>query len=226
MQPLSTGPFNGVKSTTSATQIVVENQLKAENPVLLKDVQRQYREAIWPWFGKSWFMQRALDKPRGYPGDYQMLTAIYNDVPKAKGLGGYLDRFWLNLTLAKAVFGRMLSLRKFLNEEFATRHGKIAVLDVACGACREFTEDFSIPSENVVALTCVDNDNHSTTAQHHLIQAEVLKVTTVGEIDVRRIVRCKSQSLFGHAADCESRRSSFRLNVMRVDPKSSSARRA
>src|ERR1700761_2917611 len=40
----------------------LDAHLKTENPVLLKDIQRQYREAIWPWFGKSWFMQRALDK--------------------------------------------------------------------------------------------------------------------------------------------------------------------
>jgi extracellular factor (EF) 3-hydroxypalmitic acid methyl ester biosynthesis protein len=139
----------------------LEAQLEGEDPVVIKELQARYRDAIWPWMSKGWCINRSITKPRGYPGDYQMLTAIYDDVPKAKGLGGYLDRFWLNLTLAKAVFGRMLSLRKFLNEEFATRHGKIAVLDVACGACREFTEEFSIPSENVVALTCVDNDQEA-----------------------------------------------------------------
>ena len=106
-------------------------------------------------------MERSISKPRGYPGDYMMLTTIYDDKVRSTGLGGYLDRFWLNLTLARAVFGRMLSLRKFLVEEFAARQGKIAVMDVACGACREFTEDFSIPSDNVVSLTCVDNDQEA-----------------------------------------------------------------
>ncbi len=139
----------------------LQAELASEDPQRLKDIQTRFREAIWPWGSKSWVMDRSISKPRGYPGDYQLLTAIYNNVPKSKGLGGYIDRYLLNFTLARAVAGRMIALRHFLVEEFARRDGKISVLDVACGACREFTEDFRVPSDTYVLFTCVDNDDEA-----------------------------------------------------------------
>ncbi len=139
----------------------LESRISGEDPALVKDLQKKYRETIWPWISKSWCMNRSIAKPRGYPGDYQMLTTIYDNAPKSKGLGGYLDRFWLNLTLARAVAGRMIALREFLVSEFAHREGKVSVLNVACGACREYIEDFRIPSNTTVSLTCIDNDEEA-----------------------------------------------------------------
>src|SRR5262249_14460250 len=89
------------------------------SPAGLKEVQARYREAIWPWISKSWCMNRSIAKPRGYPGDYQLLTVIYNRKPVSTGIGGYLDRYWQNLTLARAVVGRMVALRRFLVEELS-----------------------------------------------------------------------------------------------------------
>jgi hypothetical protein len=125
---------------------------------LLKTVQRQYREAIWPWFGQSWFMCRALEKPRGYPGDYELLTAIYDGQAKSRGLGGYFDRYFLNTTLAKAVVSRLHSVRVFLLDELGQRSGDVHVLNVASGACREYALDFRPTNHRHVAVTCVDND--------------------------------------------------------------------
>lgn len=139
----------------------LQAELASEDPQLLKDTQARFREAVFAVCQSSWVMHRSITKPRGYPGDYQLLTAIYNRVPKSKGFGGYVDRYLLDFTLARAVVGRMLALRQFLNEEFARRHGKINVLDVACGACREFTEDFRIPGDAYVSFTCVDNDDEA-----------------------------------------------------------------
>jgi SAM-dependent methyltransferase len=131
------------------------------SPAALKEVQARYREAIWPLISKSWCMNRSIAKPRGYPGDYQLLTVIYNRKPVSTGLGGYLDRYWQNLTLARAVVGRMLALRGFLVEELPRRQGKTSVLNVACGACREYTDEFHMPADSVVALTCLDNDEEA-----------------------------------------------------------------
>lgn len=139
----------------------LEGRLATQAPELLKGVQVQYREAIWPWFGKSWFMQRALEKPRGYPGDYAMLSAIYDGLPRSGGLGGYLDRYFLGTTLGQAVVARMQSARRFLLDEIARRGGKAAILNVACGPCREYAEGFSLPDNAHVRLTCIDNDSEA-----------------------------------------------------------------
>jgi extracellular factor (EF) 3-hydroxypalmitic acid methyl ester biosynthesis protein len=135
----------------------LEQQLE-DYPKLLKAVQLRYRETIWPWFGTSWFMCRALNKPRGYPGDFELLTAIYSGEARSPGLGGCLDRYFLQTTLAKAVVARMESVRSFLIDEIDRRHGDIHVLNVAAGACREYENGFEPPADVRFRLTCIDND--------------------------------------------------------------------
>ncbi len=135
----------------------LEAELVKGEPQILKEVQARYREAIWPWFGQSWFMNHALSKPRGYPGDYQMLTSIYDGATKSRGLGGYLDRFFLNTSLGRAVPARLRLARQFLVEELNRRHGDVAVLNVACGPCREYAS--GLPARNgKTTITLVDND--------------------------------------------------------------------
>jgi hypothetical protein len=68
---------------------------------------RAFQQRIAPWFDTSWMMRRAKAKPRGYPGDFELLTAIYDGVPKSTGLGGYLDLYFLHSDLAQAVRARM-----------------------------------------------------------------------------------------------------------------------
>jgi len=135
----------------------LEAQLK-DDAELLKQTQVRFREAIRPWFEKSWCMQRAFTKPRGYPGDYELLTAIYNRQPKSLGLGAYLDRYFLGTTLGQAVPARMRSAREFLLQEIGRRDGKVTILNVACGACREYTEGFESAADREIELTLVDND--------------------------------------------------------------------
>lgn len=136
--------------------LALESQLAGE-PQLLKETQIRYREAIWPWFGQSWFMNHALSKPRGYPGDYQMLNAIYDGVTRSRGLGGYLDRYFLNTSLGRAVPARLRLARKFLLEELDRRQGDVAVLNVACGPCREYLA--GLPARaGQTTITLVDND--------------------------------------------------------------------
>ncbi len=135
----------------------LERQL-VDEPEMLKGAQARYREAIWPWFGKSWFMRRALTKPRGYPGDHELLTAIYAREPKSTGMGGYLDRYFLGTTLGRAVCARLRAVREFLEAEVSQRNGKARILNVACGPSREYLSDFLDASATEVQITCLDND--------------------------------------------------------------------
>jgi extracellular factor (EF) 3-hydroxypalmitic acid methyl ester biosynthesis protein len=139
----------------------LEDELSGEDPIVLKEVQSRYRDAIAPVLNKSWVWHRSTTKPRGYPGDYQLLTAIYDRVPKSKGFGGYIDRYLLDFTLARAVVARMFSAREFLVEELEQRQGDVAILNVASGACREYNDAFKRHFDRRVTLTCVDNDTEA-----------------------------------------------------------------
>ncbi len=129
-----------------------------DNPELLKRTQEQFRAATAPWCNQSWIINRARSKPRGFPGDYQMLLAIYDGIPIARGLGGYLDRLCLQMTLGQAVDARLSDCRMFLEDELNHRNGTVNVLDIASGPGHEFRNGFGRDFENTIHITCVDSD--------------------------------------------------------------------
>lgn len=123
----------------------------------LKACQEQFRHAIQPWFELSACMRHALAKPRGYAGDYQMLTCVYNRQPLSTGLGGYLDRYFLNTELGRAVPLRLEMARAFLIEE-AQRRKSMTVLNIASGPGREYQNGWDLPDGCEVKVACVDQD--------------------------------------------------------------------
>ncbi|MBI1900441.1 MAG: class I SAM-dependent methyltransferase [Planctomycetia bacterium] len=125
---------------------------------LVKEAQFRFREAIAPWFSRSWFIHRALVKPRGYAGDSDLLAAIYDGVPKSVGIGGYLDLYFFSTKLGRAVPARLAATRQFLLEELSRRSGKVSILNVASGPCREYAGGFPGAENCEIHLTCVDID--------------------------------------------------------------------
>lgn len=129
-----------------------------DNEQLRKEVRCRFRSATAPWCDQSWIIHRARSKPRGFPGDYQMLLAIYENVPIARGFGGYLDQLCLKMTLANAVRARLKDAREFLVRELQWRDGPAQVLDIASGPGREFQHGFGLEFPCPVHVTCVDSD--------------------------------------------------------------------
>ncbi|MBI1346941.1 hypothetical protein GC163_11705 [bacterium] len=129
----------------------------ANDTPLLRKTQQQFRVIIAPWFSLSWYMRHALSKPRGYAGDYLMLTAIYETRTKSLGIGGYLDRYFLQTELGKAVKNRLLMAREFLVDELLQRR-QMTVLDIASGPGREYTGPFDLPADTLMQVACVDQD--------------------------------------------------------------------
>jgi hypothetical protein len=128
------------------------------NAELLKECQERFRAETAPWCDQSWIIHRARSKPRGFPGDYQMLSAIYDGIPIARGLGGYLDKLCLKMTLGRAVDARMKNTRRFLQEELAQRQGEVTILNVASGPCREYRDSFFGHGLKSIRVKCVDSD--------------------------------------------------------------------
>ncbi len=134
-------------------------QQSCEDPHQLEDDRRYFQNCIAPWFETSWFMSRAKQKPRGYPGDYELLSGIYAGQPRSTGLGGYLDLYFLHSDLGQAVVARMHAAREFLNEQARQRDGDLTILNVASGPCREFFTGLSMPQHNrTITVCCIDND--------------------------------------------------------------------
>jgi extracellular factor (EF) 3-hydroxypalmitic acid methyl ester biosynthesis protein len=128
---------------------------------LLKETKRRHLAATAPWIEQSWFMERARKKPRGYPGDHELLSAIYDHRPKSRGLGECLDRYFLASTLGRGVCERLQCARQFLIEEISGRRGDVAVLNVACGPCREYRGGLPQPAQGQLRITCLDADQQA-----------------------------------------------------------------
>lgn len=135
----------------------VEEEL-ADDPRLLRSTQERFRDVIQPWFRQSWFMDHALRKPRGYAGDYEMLTAIYDGQPRSQGLGWCLDRYFLQTELAQSVPVRLAMAREFLMAE-ALQRGEMSVLNIASGPGREYRNGWNLPADCRVRVACVDQDD-------------------------------------------------------------------
>jgi hypothetical protein len=128
---------------------------------LLRDTQRRFQDATAQWFDRSWIGQRARSKPRGYPGDYLLLNTIYDEEPKSPGLGGYIDLYIMDLLLAHSVRARWQAMRSFLMEELSSRRQEVAILNVACGPCREYVAGLAGVASVPVRITCLDNDQEA-----------------------------------------------------------------
>jgi extracellular factor (EF) 3-hydroxypalmitic acid methyl ester biosynthesis protein len=144
----------------SATACRRFEQQLGDDELTLREAQLRFREMIQPSFDLSWFMQRGRTKPRGYPGDYLLLTGIYDNVPKATGLGGYLDLYFLNSELARAVRSRVQAAREFVVAEIDRLERPLEILNVACGPSREFTDEWTAPA-HPLSVTLIDMDREA-----------------------------------------------------------------
>lgn len=122
---------------------------------VLKECRAEFLVQTDRFFKQSWLGERARTKPNGFVGDYEMLRKLYDEVPPARGLGGYIDLWILDLPLARAVRTRLKSAREFLLAELASRSGDVRILDVASGPCREF-HDWPSVGERKVSITAMD----------------------------------------------------------------------
>lgn len=153
-----------------------------EDLPLLKQVQKRFRQDTAHWYDRAWIGQRARAKPSGFPGDYQMLIALYDQKPLTRGLGGYLDLYISELPLAKAVRSRLRDIRKFLQAEIASRRSDTRILDIASGPCREYVGWWTLPKAGELSLTCIDNDQ----AALDFVDAHVAK-TAAGISEFRAV---------------------------------------
>lgn len=129
-----------------------------DNPDLLKKVRARFQQAISYWFDQSWLVFKARTKPRGMPGDFALLEAMYEGVPKSVGIGGYLDFYYLETVLCRGVRARMKKMSHLLQEEIKTRKGRIDILSIGSGSCRELRELPTWLPWDEIRIVCIDWD--------------------------------------------------------------------
>lgn len=142
----------------------VTSQIK--DKVFIKSVKQTFRSLLKKIiYDKSILMKRTLEKPRGYPGDYETIEMNYNNVALSQGIGAYFDNYFLSNNYAIAVRNRkdkMLGLlTDFMNSPFKKKH--IHILNLGSGSLREIRELLvnHLPSAPNLTFTCIDHDEES-----------------------------------------------------------------
>jgi extracellular factor (EF) 3-hydroxypalmitic acid methyl ester biosynthesis protein len=114
--------------------------------------QRRFREVVGPVLGESAGMRHAMAKPRGYPGDFQMMQMVYDRVPVGvTPRGRWLDAWLLDLPYSRAVRNRAAMMVGLLTE--AWLRGGRRVASIACGAAGELAAVHRfLPFESIILL--------------------------------------------------------------------------
>jgi SAM-dependent methyltransferase len=142
----------------SMLQICEQFENSVNDEAAIKAERVAFRDKTDPILSKSYGVNRARTWPQGYQGDYKTLEFAYRNTPMSEGIGYYLDKYMLSVTVAVAVRERMRKLAELLKTEMINRQ-QPKVLNIACGSCREMHEIVPEIEKSRAHFKCIDLDS-------------------------------------------------------------------
>ena len=130
--------------------------------LLAKEMRQMFRD-----FGRCYYQSEiiahARNKPRGYPGDFEMMNHVYNNVTISRSVvGKYFDRYHLNMGYAQAVRGRKNKMVRLLKSVLDSHNdSSLRILNLPCGPARDVQEFVALNclrEDVAVEVLCVDSD--------------------------------------------------------------------
>lgn len=120
-----------------------EFEKNIKSKIISKKIKEEFRNLVSCWAYKSYIVKRSFDKPRGYPGDYNIMENIYDKQILSKGIGRCYDVYFQNNEYAVAVKARKDWMREYLKIFIENSlRDEMKILNVACGSNREIRELF------------------------------------------------------------------------------------
>lgn len=180
--------------------IILGKALKLEylinDKLPLKYIKRYFREQIGFSSYQSILVQKAFKKPRGYPGDFELLELIYNNKPVSNNIGLYWDSFFLNDGLAKAVRDRKDKTVEFLKDYIQKNISKkkIRLLNLACGSSRELRELFENlhpKRKELLEFSCLDQEEDALKYSKSKLDVFNIKISYIKE-NILDLIKNKS----------------------------------
>lgn len=100
---------------------------------------RLYNERIYPYLRESLFLRRAMDKPMGYAGDYEMMNMLYRDHAEGSSFFAWLmNAYGINVRAATAVRNRRTLLSEAIVEALeGSDSERVRIASVGCGPAHE-----------------------------------------------------------------------------------------
>jgi len=131
-----------------------KHEISIKDKKLIARLKSAFRTLVLEFMNQSIFVKHGYTKPKGYPGDFQIIEAMYNNVPLSKHVGFLLDKYFLNSDYVKAVRNRK-DIMKYYLKNFLERCSRppIKILNLGCGSSREIRE---LLQENTRSFTAVE----------------------------------------------------------------------
>lgn len=156
---------------------IVANFSKAEHELHHRYFQRQ----LLPLTKDSVFFRRALEKPLGYAGDYEMMNMLYHGMLLGDSLWSKLLNSCLtNIPSGWAVRNRAHYLKEKIKQIITKKKGKgpVSILSLACGPCEEIQMLLAESSGNdllkqKIDFYLVDHDPCALAEVQHSLYAEL-----------------------------------------------------
>ncbi len=100
---------------------------------------RHYNQRIYPYLQESLFLKRAMDKPMGYAGDYEMMSMLYRDHAEGHSFFAWLmNAYGINVRAAQAVRNRRNLLTAAILEAVDSHDAeRVRIASVGCGPANE-----------------------------------------------------------------------------------------
>lgn len=153
--------FNKAQNNIISAAYLFENKLVS--PLVRENMRKLFREFAGKYIYQSRIIKHAYEKPRGYPGDYWLFEKAYDNKPISKKIGYYFDIWILRHFLTVGIQYRKEKAKDFLRKFSKERKGRLKILNVGCGSCREIRELLleDIDLGKKFSFTCLDRDREA-----------------------------------------------------------------
>ncbi len=132
--PFSIKNFQDFKSRLHSHIDQLES-LSSFDPKMNEKLKHIFRGELYSYISNSKIARRGLQKPFGYPGDYEMLQQLYNDqILSEDNVGKFFDYLALEGPLAKAVILRVKGMAKRVQDFIdSVNSTEVHILNIASG---------------------------------------------------------------------------------------------
>jgi extracellular factor (EF) 3-hydroxypalmitic acid methyl ester biosynthesis protein len=137
--------FNPWLNTRMAQLFALSDRL---GPAAVPSHGAHFRRCLHHFTNQSEFLRRTNERPRGYAGDSEMMTMVYDPDFRGQTLfGRLLHRHPLESSLGRSVRARVRLMAEVLQQRLARHAGPARVLSVACGPVRELRHQLATTAD-------------------------------------------------------------------------------
>ncbi|KZZ45323.1 hypothetical protein A3758_14440 [Oleiphilus sp. HI0118] len=162
----------------------------------LKDKQKAerylnfFRSELNEFYLQSPYAKRAMEKPLGYAGDYEMMNQVYRNGYEGKSLFAKLiHRYTVNEAAAISVRERKAYLAQKIDTRIQESQSDIvSIASVACGPAQEWGEYFeryTLPEDKQIEIVLIDQDKEALLEARRNVSSAVRNAGMTKRVKVR-----------------------------------------